>query len=283
MRGVRPRVPDTHRGAGAVRRLLAAILLLAALPVAPAPSRAAPAVALPRYVIDAALDYDAAVLDARQTVRFTNRTGQPLSGVVFRTMAGALGGLSLAAARVDGLAVAPTVDASGSVLELPLPTALAPGAAVEVGLDWSLRIPRTPGRLAADGRVVSLGNWYPTLATHRGDWDRRPYTDVGDAFLTEAADFDVRLDLSRAAVVAATGDVVRESGTRWEIAARGVRDFALAVSPEYHRAEAPLGDTGAVVSVFTLEPARAPGCTSRRQPNSRRPSATWWGRIPMRG
>jgi hypothetical protein len=54
--------------------------------------------------------------------------------------------------------------------------------------------------------------------------------DVGDAFFTEAADYDVTLDLSRSAQVAATGRAVEQGPLRWRFEARSVRDFAIAVS-----------------------------------------------------
>lgn len=222
---------------------------------------AAPAAPLPRYSVAATLDIDAATAAVDQSLQFVNQTGQPLESVVFRAMAGALGALTLDEASVDGQLASVSVDPSGSILEVPLPAPLLPGAEVTVRLLWQLAIPRGPGRLSADGQVVSLGNWLPLLAVFREGWDRRPYTDVGDAFFSEAADFDVTLDLSRPAVVAATGDARQATDTRWLVSARGVRDFALAVSPSFTMVEAPLGvgptpDT--LIRVYTPNAGRAP-------------------------
>lgn len=236
---------------------LCALLLVAALAgAAPSPAVAAPAVPLPHYDLQVTLDYDGASLRAQQVVRFYNVTGQPLKSVVFHSMAGGMGLFSLDAAQVDDQDVAASFDASGSVFELPLTADLVPGEAVQVRLAWSERIPRVPDRLSATQRAVSLGNWFPTLAVHQGDWDRRPYTPVGDAFFTEVADFDVRLDLSRPAVVAFTGQLVAQEGTYWEMTAQSVRDFALAISPDYQQVDVQM-DAGPLVSAYVLNPSHA--------------------------
>ncbi len=220
------------------------------------PTAAAPAVPLPHYGLQATLDLDGNVLEARQTVRFANVTGQPLGSVVLHSMAGGMGLLSIEDARVGGERVTPQIDASGSVIELPLAAPAAPGQMVELSLTWTERIPRTPDRLSSAGGVVSLGNWFPTLGVFRGDWDRRPYTQVGDAFFTEASDFDVQLDLSRPATVAFTGDLVRHDESRWEMAAHSVRDFAMAVSDAYVEASDTMPN-GLLVSVYALSAEHA--------------------------
>src|SRR5205823_6978404 len=66
-------------------------------------------------------------------------------------------------------------------------------------------LPHRAGRISAGPSALALGNWYPTLAPHRGAWDRHQYSEVGDAFVTEVADFDVRLSTSIPLVVASSG------------------------------------------------------------------------------
>jgi hypothetical protein len=220
------------------------------------PVRAAPAVALPHYDLNVALDLDAASLSAREVLTFTNTYGQALDSLVFKTPAGAVGSLGLTIATVDGQPVVSRFDASGAVLELTPAAGLAAGAAASVELDWSLQIPRQRGRLSAVDDVIALGNWLPTLAVHHGDWDRRPYTDIGDPFFSEVADYDLQLDLSRPATVAFTGDLVRQDGASWQIAARSVRDMAVSVSPGYQRLDAQING-GPLVSVYALDATRA--------------------------
>src|SRR5205823_4567514 len=110
--------------------------------------------------------------------------------------------------------------------------------------------------LSAVDNVIGLGNWFPTLAVHHADWDRRPYTEIGDPFFTDVADYDLQLDLSRPAIVAFTGGLVRQNGTSWQVAARSVRDLAIAVSPDYQRLDGQI-DGGPHVSVYALDADRA--------------------------
>jgi hypothetical protein len=217
---------------------------------------AAPGVALPHYALAVQLDIDAARLTAHEVLTFTNTYGVGLDSLVFKTPAGAIASLNLNAATVDGQPVVSTLDTSGSVLELGLASSVAPDAVTSVELDWSLQIPSQRGRLSAVDGVVALGNWLPTLAVHHGDWDRRPYTDIGDPFFSEVADYDLQLDLSRPAAVAFTGDLVRQDGPTWQIAAHSVRDLAVTVSPSYQRLDAQI-EGGPLVSVYALDLTRA--------------------------
>src|SRR5262249_42753680 len=103
-------------------------------------------------------------------------------------------------------------------------------------------------------RYIALGNWFPTLAVYRGDWDRHQYTDVGDSFVTEVSDFDVRLSSTVPVVVASSGRQVEGDGMTFRLQAQGVRDFGLSLSPSYLVAEAQLGTT--MVRAYTFSPDR---------------------------
>ena len=223
------------------------LLILLSLISSPAPSVRAAGPPLPAYTLEAHVDYDANTLDVRQTTRFRNRTGLTLDRAVFHASAAYFGAFTLQATTAQGQAA--TASLNGTVLDVPLPAPLAPGETAEIGLSYRVRVPERPGRFSAGQRAMALGNWFPTLAVHRGDWDRHQYTDVGDAFVTEVADFDVRLTTSEPLKVAATGRVLEDRGTSFRLQALGVRDFGLAVSPEYVTAEARAGDT--IVRAYT--------------------------------
>jgi hypothetical protein len=230
--------------------VLAFALLLAIQPLG---APAARAQTLPAYRIEASLDLDAGLLSARQSVRYRNATGQPLGSVVFRAVPAALRALTLGSATVDGQARAARLD--GSTLEVVLDRPLAAGNTAEIELSYSISLPRGAGRLAATSRSVALGNWFPILAVHRGDWDRRQYVDVGDAFFTEVADYYVTLDLSRTALVAATGRAVEQGPLRWRFEALSVRDFAIAAAASWtvHSVDT----NGTIVSAYAFGEQRA--------------------------
>jgi hypothetical protein len=221
------------------------MLLLAATLVAwLAPSPATPALAagptLPRYGLEVELDYQRASLKVKQTTNWRNSTGQPLTAAVFQVPPAHLGAYQLLESSVQGQPVEASLN--GTVLDVPLPAVLQPGASAEVGLSYGLTVPRRPGRMNAGPNVMALGSWFPLLAVHRGEWDRHQYTDVGDAFVSEVADFDLRLSSSVPLVVATTGRLVEESGTKFRVEARGVRDLALALSPSFVVAEVGAGE-----------------------------------------
>lgn len=233
-------------------RLLFAVLLLVLAPAAPRRVEAAPP-PLPSYSFDVNLDYTRATLVVGQVTRFRNTTGQPLDRAVFNVVPAALGAFDLAGTSVGGQPASTSRD--GSVLEVLLPSILPPGAEAELELSYRLRVPAGGGRTGAGQHALALGNWFPILSPYRGDWERNPYTEVGDPGVSEVANFDLRLTTSIPLVVAAGGDVAREDDTHVRITASGQRDLALSLSPEYAVAAAAAGST--VVRGYATDPVRA--------------------------
>ncbi|MBI4319185.1 MAG: M1 family metallopeptidase [Chloroflexi bacterium] len=218
---------------------------------------AAPAV--PRYQIVADLDFDAATLAASQTVTYINTTSVTLSSIVFNVTPNYYRSFALERVTVGGQPVAPALD--GVVLEIPLPAPLPPQAQATIAIDYRLRVP-SPGNLRfgkASG-ILALGNWYPVLAVYQhaqADWNRHRYVDTGDAFFTEAADYEVTLNLSRPLTIAHSGEVVSGADRRLVLRARGVRDFALALSDRYRTRSVQVDET--TITVFYLPEHSAGG------------------------
>jgi len=194
-----------------------------------------------RYRLDATADLEAGRVDVDEVVHYRNVVGVPLQSLVFRVVPNVVGTFALSRATVDGQEVAARLD--GSVLELPLTVPLAPAASTDVGLNFSIKPPRTPGRLAVSGRVMALGNWFPIVAVYREDWDRRQYVDTGDAFFTEVSDFDLILTTSSPAEVVASGQRADADGQHVHYVASGIRDLAVAISPTYAVRSATAGST----------------------------------------
>jgi len=177
------------------------------------------------------LNLEAAYLTAVETVSFTNLTSDTLTSLVFNIPAAYFGGFSLSDASVDGEPVYPTLVKQS--LEMPLPRPLVPGAQARIVLHFRLNLPPGDGRFGYSGGVAALGNWYPVLAVYDQGWQRYPYSDIGDPYFTEVADYDVFLATSSPATAIATGETVSVRSKAWHFRARQVRDFALAVSPRY--------------------------------------------------
>ncbi|MGE3271720.1 MAG: M1 family aminopeptidase [Chloroflexota bacterium] len=231
----------------------------ASLISASSPAAAAGPAPAASYRLDISVSLSAGTAEVVQSVRVRNVVGVPLESLVFRIPANVDGLFALAAASVNGGPVQASLD--GSMLELPLGRSLAHGESVQADLRFSLTMPETPGRLAKSGRSIALGYWFPLLAVHRGEWDRRQFVDVGDATFSEVADFDLTVTTSAPAKVVATGRRVEQDGVRSRFVAASVRDVAVAISPDYIVRSQMVGDS--LLEVATFDETRADFYLSR--------------------
>ncbi len=185
----------------------------------------------PHYDLQVALDFQEATLDAVQKTTLRNNTGLDLAELVFQVTPAFYGAFSLRSVRVDGQEVDWSRD--GTVLTLILDYPLAANATTEVELRYRIVVPPSGGRFGQGEGILALGNWFPVLSVYRDGWDRHQYVDVGDAFFTEVADFDVAVTVDAPVAIAATGSLAAEEGSTRIFRAENVRDFAMAVSDRY--------------------------------------------------
>jgi hypothetical protein len=218
---------------------MAAVLIISSWMLTP--SALAQGEARPSYQIAVTINAARATLDVQESVAFTNWTGAPLSSIVLRLPPAEISGVSLTRATATNQAGEATL--SNAVLEIPVQPPIQPGDRAGVDVAFSANIPRQAGRLGITSEAITLGNWFATLSVHRGDWDRRPYTEVGDAFFTEVADFQVDVDTVQPMELAFTGTLKQRDGTRWSILAQNVRDVALVGSPRFSVAQSTVGST----------------------------------------
>jgi len=183
------------------------------------------------YTMTVDVDYEKAFLNVTQVVRFRNPGASPLSSIVFQVTpaAPAFNAFNLSSASVGAAAVSPAQD--GTILDVPLSPALAPGETVSVTLKWWGQVPPSNGRYGVVNGVMALGNWYPMVAVLRdGVWERHQYTAIGDAFFSEIADYDVTVTVPANVTVASTAAEPIHSGNKWILHAQDVRDFAMGIS-----------------------------------------------------
>lgn len=205
------------------------------------------------YTLDAAIDLASARATVSERVQVRNVVGVPLETLVFHVVANSIGAFELSSLAVEGQQAAHTLD--GSTLEITLAQPLQPGQSVGIEIGYALAVPRAPGRMTAAPRAMALGYWFPILAVHAGEWDRRQFVDVGDALFSVAADFDVTVTTSAPARVVATGQRVEQGDHRSRFVASGVRDFALAVSPDYVIRQTTVAGTAVEVAASSEERA----------------------------
>ena len=192
-------------------------------------------------------------------VTYANLTGRDLPDLVFRLYPNADriygGDLQVTAVKVGGTQVDAEVFLSDQTafrfsLENPLPS----GEIVVVELEFSGQVPvdreGQPGvygifNYESGEQVLTLANGYPILAPwEENGWRADPVVGIGDAVVSEAALYRVRVSAPRGWQVVATGIALdpEPSGenAHTEFATGPVREFILVASPNFsaHQAEA---------------------------------------------
>lgn len=197
----------------------------------PIPSTSIANAPLPEYTIMAELDNAAGVLQVQETLKYTNSTGVTLTTIVLNVTPAYYKAFQLKDARINGKTAYSTLN--GVALEIVLSEPLSAGSSLTLALDFQLRVPKQEGRLGMGNGIIALGNWYPVLAVYDNGWDRHQYKEIGDAFTTNVANYDVTLRMTMPATIAHTGILTQKTDLEWKMEARNVRDFAMAISDHY--------------------------------------------------
>lgn len=206
------------------------------------------------YRIEASLDESTDVLTGRAELRYTNNSAVPLDTLWFHQHLNAFRPNSAWARRelesgirrfqdlsedqqaferiqrveIDGMYVSPVYPGApdSTVVAVPLPRPLPPGATGVIRLDWVARLATTPRRQGRQGRHYDWAHWYPRIAAFDGDgWQVQPLLPQGE-FFGEFGSYDVTLDLEIDQVVGATGVPV-EGDPGWVRAPGGAADDLL--------------------------------------------------------
>lgn len=203
----------------------------------------------PRYTIEMtlALDSSGATLDGRQQVRYTNRTPHTLERIVFRlypNLESYGGEMTVSRVTAAGAAAPADLDATGTVLSVPLAAPLAPGERATLTLDYALRVQAGHARLYKQfsylDDVLALPNAYPVLSVYEpgdGWWEVADHTQ-GDAVYSETAFFEVTLRAPEDLIVAASGTEISVSAAgegllEHRYVAPLMRDFTIVAAPHF--------------------------------------------------
>lgn len=224
------------------------------------------------YNIVASYDEENHVVSATQTVTFTNNSENVFDAVKFHVYANAyrkdaqncivpakykslaypngesFGQIDFDTVKVDGVPVAYVIEGADMDV-LSVPTAkLAPDESVTIEMTYQLQLANVHHRLGYTDNAVHLGNWYPLLCVvQNNQFVTSPYYNVGDPFVSDVANYNVKITLPANYVVASTGNVTEaingESGITYCYTANAVRDFAIMTSPKYKKLSQTVGDT----------------------------------------
>jgi Peptidase family M1 domain len=200
-----------------------------------------------RYFIDLTLrPGDLPTLTGLEHVHYTNNEAVALDTLVFRlypNLPDFGGSMEVSEVAVSGTPVKPTFDSRRSAMQVPLRPSLAPGASVDVALQYSAQLPTdTESGYAvfafADG-VYAMAGLYPTVPVYdHAGWNVEVSPPYGDVTFTDTSFYQVHLTAPAELVVVTSGNVVERrdhgDGTRtWTAVGGPIRDFYIAASDDY--------------------------------------------------
>ena len=202
-----------------------------------------------RYYIEATLTFkDAtATIQGAQRVRYTNRTEDTLSEVVFRlypNMSALAGRMLIHSTTIDDAEVETRLVERETALVVPLDEPLAPGEMVEIALQFTTVAERgiqSYGReFGYQKDVFSAPEWYPVLSVYEsgaGWWTLRPVA-MGDASYIESGLYEIKLTTPENMVFAISGSEIDEWAAddgmvTHHIVSGPMRDSTLVASPVF--------------------------------------------------
>lgn len=185
-------------------------------------------------------------------VRYTNQEAVPLEAIYFRLFPNLAGGRSaVSAVLVDGEQVPTDLESAGSALRLELPSRLAPGEQIVIGMNFIIEVPDDMGGnyglFAFTDKVLSLNAFYPVIAAYdRRGWKTEVPSPNGDVSYYDSSFYLVRVTAPAATTLAAAGvEIDRQQLGDYQIvtyAAGPIRDFYLAASERYVRLSREAGE-----------------------------------------
>ena len=231
---------------------------------------------LPTYSLDAEFtpveNGGRATITGILALHFVNATGAAQSTVALRLYPNSeiypAGGMTIDRVSIDGSAATSALSVHDTVAMIALPHLLAAGAAADLSISFTTRIPADPqgtyGMFGSDSAtgVYALANWFPILAGFDPEtgWLLDPPARIGDPVFTNDALFDARISAPRRFTVAAGGNEVGVAASGLisvhHIVAGPARDFVVAISDRFASASRTTGDT-TVTSYFLPDAAEA--------------------------
>ncbi|MPY88966.1 MAG: hypothetical protein GEU99_13690 [Luteitalea sp.] len=124
-----------------------------------------------------------------------------------------------------------------TLLRVPLPTPVAPGATVNLEVEWRAQVPHTFSRTGARGNYFFLSHWFPKVAVLTDNGWRAHQFHATTEFFADYGTYDVRLRVPRGWRVGATGRALgtRDNGdtTTHRFLGEDVHEFAWTTSPDF--------------------------------------------------
>ncbi|MGE5679232.1 MAG: M1 family aminopeptidase [Pseudomonadota bacterium] len=210
------------------------------------------------YTMKLTLDTKEKTVKGVQEVSFINNEEVPLSEAYFHIYPNAFkargGYIAIKGVKLNGNDSQYRIEgADSTLLYIPFQSPLEPGGRSLIRMEYDISITAKGNdgygdRFGYGDNTYNLGNFFPIAAVYEdGSWDKHLYDEKGDAFFSEAGNFDVELSAPSEQVIATSGYVEsrKTSGSiqTLEIKAYSVRDFAFVASDIFRVEEATVNGT----------------------------------------
>lgn len=224
----------------------------------------------PRYEIIASLDTIHHKINAKQKVIFTNNSDKELNTIYFHIyphrkftekeiefmyrFAGYFkvnpypegfqsGDLKIESISSEGKPLTYAIEGKDStILKVNLDSRLKPSDVLALTIDFKVDIPHAYGRFGWHKNIISLLRWYPMLSVLDKDgWHNYPFYPYHQPYFSDASYYSVYLTLPKDQVVIHSGllkdQIDNSDGTKTLFleSELPLRDFGLAISPDYKR------------------------------------------------
>jgi tartrate-resistant acid phosphatase type 5 len=228
------------------------------------------------YTIRLNIDYPEHTFTGYTRIDYTNTETEALESLFFRSYPNlgqsyGNGQLIVYPAIINGQPAETKMSLNGSVVEVHLPSALAPGEKVQVNFESKGFVPVDFGSGdSASGYgmynysqgVLALANFYPQLAVYEsGEWRLDPIYGYGDSVYSDAALYTVEVFSDPSLVLATSGMWVSQQAVDGKVMRRYIsgpaRDFFIIASPDYQVASRQVGET--IVNSYYLPEDNAGG------------------------
>ncbi len=190
-----------------------------------------------QYTVRLEMEPDEGVVNGEMRIDFVNNTSFTLYELVLRLWPNAVekGCMKITGVTQDEADAFYTLSDDGTTLYVPVSRDLTPCAEASIFLTFQIQTPERAGRFGKTDLGVMLGNALPILAVvEDGVWRVDPFTELGDPFFSDLADYHVLIRCPLTYAVAASGtagDARIVDSTVFEglYNAEGARDFAVAL------------------------------------------------------
>ncbi|MEM7033929.1 MAG: M1 family metallopeptidase [Chloroflexota bacterium] len=196
------------------------------------------------YHIELTVSDDRSTLMGREEVHYTNSENADLQEIYFHLYPNLLGGsVNIANLTINGEpAIFEYLYSRESVMKIPLSTALQPGQAIIIGMDFEITVPQTQDRnygiFANVEEILAAAHFYPLIATYddRG-WDIEVPSPQGDVVFADSSFYLVSITAPTEMAIVASGVMVSQEETgsaqTSTFAAGPMRDFYFVATEKY--------------------------------------------------